>query len=65
MSFEDKNISKADESILQKDWRNIANGYEIPREGYCDQPYVVITDDGNWLCVLTTGKGEVCFLYLQ
>ncbi|MBX6316355.1 MAG: exo-alpha-sialidase, partial [Isosphaeraceae bacterium] len=25
--------------------------------GYCDQPYVVITKDGNWLCTLTTGKG--------
>jgi len=58
MLCEDKNMPKTDESILQKDWRNIATGYEIPKEGYCDQPYVVITDDGNWLCVLTTGKGE-------
>jgi Concanavalin A-like lectin/glucanases superfamily/BNR repeat-like domain len=40
-----------------KDPRNILNGYEIPRENYSDQPYVVITKDGNWLCVLTTGKG--------
>jgi len=40
------------------DWRNIATGTTIPDEGYCDQPYVVITDDGNWLCVLTTGKGK-------
>ena len=39
------------------DWRNIAKGSPIPKEGYCDQPYVVITDDGNWLCVLTTGAG--------
>jgi len=39
------------------DWRNIKNGSAIPREGYSDQPYVVITRDGNWLCVLTTGKG--------
>ncbi len=39
------------------DWRNIKNGSLIPREGYSDQPYVVITRDGNWLCVLTTGKG--------
>jgi len=38
------------------DPRNIVNGFEIPSEGYCDQPYVVITNDGNWLCVLTTGK---------
>jgi hypothetical protein len=40
------------------DWRNIETGYEIPDESYCDQPYIVITRDGNWLCVLTTGKGE-------
>src|SRR5437867_10796604 len=39
------------------DWRNIRNGSPIPKEGYCDQPYVVITNDGAWLCVLTTGRG--------
>ena len=42
----------------RSDWRNIANGSEIPRENYSDQPYVVITRDGNWLCVLTTGIGK-------
>src|SRR3954471_9961496 len=40
------------------DWRNIVTGSEIPRENYSDQPYVVITKDGNWLCVLTTGGGK-------
>lgn len=40
-----------------KDWRNIRHGAIIPDEGYCDQPYVVITRDGNWLCTMTTGKG--------
>ncbi len=40
------------------DWRNIVSGTEIPRENYSDQPYVVITKDGNWLCVLTTGNGK-------
>jgi len=40
------------------DQRNIATGWEIPSEGYCDQPYVVHTDDGAWLCVLTTGTGR-------
>ena len=40
------------------DWRNILTGTEIPRENYSDQPYVVFTKDGNWLCVLTTGKGK-------
>lgn len=39
------------------DARHIANGYPIPSEGYADQPYVVRTDDGAWLCVMTTGPG--------
>ena len=39
------------------DWRNIPNGWPIPRENYSDQPYLVITREGRWLCVLTTGKG--------
>jgi Concanavalin A-like lectin/glucanases superfamily/BNR repeat-like domain len=42
----------------RSDWRNIVNGSQIPRENYSDQPYVVITKDGNWLCVLTTGNGN-------
>ncbi len=40
------------------DWRNIATGSVIPDEGYADQPYVVKTRDGAWLCVITTGPGE-------
>ena len=40
-----------------EDRRNITTGWQIPKEGYVDQPYVVITNDGNWLCVLTTGAG--------
>ena len=40
------------------DWRNIKSGQPIPSEGYCDQPYVVITREGHWLCVMTTGKGR-------
>ena len=40
-----------------RDWRNLVNGWEIPSENYSDQPYVVKTDDGAWLCVLTTGRG--------
>jgi hypothetical protein len=39
------------------DLRNIRNGLVILDERYCDQPYVVITSDGNWLCTLTTGTG--------
>mgnify|MGYP005854919577 CR=1 FL=1 len=40
------------------DLRNIRTGLSIPDEGYCDQPYIVITQDGHWLCTMTTGKGE-------
>ena len=39
------------------DTRNIVTGREIPTEHYSDQPYVVIADDGAWVCVLTTGPG--------
>jgi hypothetical protein len=39
------------------DPRNIVNGRVIPDEGYSDQPYIVRTDDGAWLCVVTTGPG--------
>ena len=39
------------------DLRDIENGWKIPSEGYCDQPYIVKTDDYAWLCTMTTGKG--------
>lgn len=39
------------------DRRHIVSGAVIPDEGYSDQPYVVKTSDGAWLCVVTTGKG--------
>lgn len=39
------------------DWRNIRNGLPIPGGHYCDQPYVVQTDDGAWLCVMTSAQG--------
>ncbi len=40
------------------DLRNIVTGRVIPSEGYADQPYIVKTDDGAWLCVMTTGAGK-------
>ena len=43
--------------VQPTDPRNIKNGSVIPDEGYSDQPYVVITNDGAWLCVMTTGSG--------
>ena len=39
------------------DNRNIRTGRIIPLEGYCDQPYIVKTDDGAWLMTVTTGAG--------
>ena len=40
------------------DFRLLENGRVIPSEYYADQPYIVKTDDGAWLCCITTGKGE-------
>ncbi len=40
------------------DWRHISNGREIPTESYSDQPKIVQTDDGAWLCCITTGAGH-------
>ncbi len=40
------------------DSRQIVNGWEIPNEGYADQPYIVKTADGAWLCTITTGSGR-------
>ena len=37
--------------------RDITEGWEIPSENYCDQPYIVKTDDAAWLCIITTGHG--------
>ncbi|MBM4153552.1 MAG: hypothetical protein FJ221_00775 [Lentisphaerae bacterium] len=43
------------------DPRDFENGWpkpSIPKEGYVDQPYVVVTKEGHWVCLLTTGPGE-------
>lgn len=42
---------------ISEDWRNIVTGSEIPTETYSDQPYIIKTDDGAWLCCVTTGSG--------
>ena len=39
------------------DPRHITSGWPIPKEHYCDQPYVVVIPDGTWVCVMTTGRG--------
>ena len=43
---------------MTPDPRHIAHGREIPTESYSDQPFIVQTDDGAWLCCVTTGPGE-------
>ena len=43
---------------MHPDPRHISNGLEIPTAGYSDQPYIVQTDDGAWLCCVTTGPGH-------
>jgi len=39
------------------DPRNLQNANLIPKEGYVDQPYIVINKNGDWVCTLTTGPG--------
>ena len=40
------------------DPRHLGHGREIPTESYSDQPYIVQTADGAWLCCVTTGPGR-------
>jgi len=40
------------------DWRLISNGQKIYEHGYCDQPYIVSTSDGIWVCTFTTSPGH-------
>ena len=45
-------------SAIKNDWRNIANRRVIVGSGYADQPYLVKTDDGAWLCCVTVSTGH-------
>ena len=40
------------------DPRDLRTGRVIPTIHYSDQPFVVKTDDGAWLCAVTTGPGR-------
>lgn len=40
------------------DTRLVPAGDVIPAQYYADQPYVIKTADGAWLCVVTTGSGH-------
>lgn len=46
------------ESSPAGDARCAATGLTIPSRSYCDQPYIVRTDDGAWLLCMTTGAGH-------
>ncbi|HBC85452.1 MAG TPA: hypothetical protein DCZ94_00710 [Lentisphaeria bacterium] len=49
---------KAESCPSTPDTRHISHGWEIPTDSYSDQPYIVQTDDGAWLCCVTTGPGH-------
>ena len=49
---------KAPPDPVSPDPRHLSRGREIPTESYSDQPYIVRTDDGAWLCCVTTGPGH-------
>ena len=40
------------------DARHIDNGHQIYSVTYADQPYIVVLDDGTWLCCSTVGSGR-------
>ncbi len=42
----------------ETDPRLLSLGREIPGLHYCDQPYIVIADDGAWVCAMTTSAGH-------
>lgn len=52
-------VCAAEPSFGQKsDPRRLTEGKTIPDENYCDQPYVVVMPNGNWVATLTTGGGH-------
>lgn len=40
------------------DWRLIEHGIRLPTLSYADQPYLLQTNEGHLLCVVTTGAGQ-------
>ncbi len=51
-------VSTVPTEAQSSDWRNIKYGLPIYTNGYCDQPYVVVLNNGTWLCVFTTNAGH-------
>lgn len=40
------------------DPRHISHGRIVPSGNYADQPFMLVTADGAWLCVMTVGRGR-------
>ncbi|MCK9479779.1 MAG: glycoside hydrolase [Firmicutes bacterium] len=58
-----KKVEISDHSLTsftedKTDERWIKTGFIIPAKYYVDQPFVVKTNDNNWLCVATTGDSH-------
>lgn len=52
-----KALMKTPSGLSTPDPRHLSRGREIPTESYSDQPFIVKTGDGAWLCCVTTGSG--------
>ena len=48
------------ENTTKNDLRHLLTGRRIgpPHDGYSDQPYCVVNNDGSWTCVMTVGGGR-------
>lgn len=56
---ENTQVNEQENDPQNDDWRDIRNAISnIPDEGYCDQPYAVVNEAGEWVVVMTTGPGE-------
>jgi hypothetical protein len=47
-----------DPQLARRDPRLLENGHVIQANGYSDQPYVVVTRSGSWLCVVTSSDAH-------
>ena len=57
-AYSDQQLAEGkSQTEISPDARHISHGRPIPSLHYADQPYIVKTADGAWLCVMTTGSG--------
>lgn len=40
------------------DFRDFNKADKIPSKNYCDQPYIAKLENGEWICMMTTGPGK-------